>query len=75
MVSTTAYDRDLVCIKALDQRAITQDETVYSNPEAFDPDRFLDPTTPPSPVFGWGRRYVTHGSAVGLEPRIDRTFL
>ncbi|CAE6517534.1 unnamed protein product [Rhizoctonia solani] len=36
--------------------AITRDETVYANPEAFDPDRYLDPATPPSPVFGWGRR-------------------
>ncbi|QRW17612.1 cytochrome P450 family protein [Rhizoctonia solani] len=36
--------------------AITRDETVYKNPEAFDPDRFLNPATPPSPVFGWGRR-------------------
>ncbi|KAL5633648.1 hypothetical protein ACGC1H_003956 [Rhizoctonia solani] len=36
--------------------AITRDETVYANPEAFNPDRYLDPATPPSPVFGWGRR-------------------
>ncbi|CAE6345336.1 unnamed protein product [Rhizoctonia solani] len=35
---------------------MTRDETVYGNAEAFDPDRYLDPTTPPSPVFGWGRR-------------------
>ncbi|EUC65113.1 cytochrome P450 family protein, partial [Rhizoctonia solani AG-3 Rhs1AP] len=36
--------------------AMTRDETVYKNPEVFDPDRFLDPTTPLSPGFGWGRR-------------------
>ncbi|KAL5635220.1 hypothetical protein ACGC1H_003047 [Rhizoctonia solani] len=36
--------------------AITRDETIYKNPEVFDPDRFLDPCLPPSPVFGWGRR-------------------
>ncbi|CAE6413871.1 unnamed protein product [Rhizoctonia solani] len=37
-------------------RAMTRDETVYKDPEVFNPDRFLDPSTPPSPVFGWGRR-------------------
>ncbi|CAE6478773.1 unnamed protein product [Rhizoctonia solani] len=36
--------------------AMTRDETVYKNPEVFDPDRFLDPSLPPSPAFGWGRR-------------------
>ncbi|CAE6538376.1 unnamed protein product [Rhizoctonia solani] len=36
--------------------AISRDETVYSNPETFDPDRYLNPSTPPSTVFGWGRR-------------------
>ncbi|KAF8593409.1 cytochrome P450 [Ceratobasidium sp. AG-I] len=36
--------------------AMTRDTAVYSNPEDFNPDRFLDPSVPPSPLFGWGRR-------------------
>ncbi|CAE6436675.1 unnamed protein product [Rhizoctonia solani] len=36
--------------------AMTRNETVYPDPETFNPDRYLDPSTPPSPVFGWGRR-------------------
>ncbi|CEL56349.1 O-methylsterigmatocystin oxidoreductase OS=Aspergillus parasiticus GN=ordA PE=3 SV=1 [Rhizoctonia solani AG-1 IB] len=36
--------------------AMTRDETVYKDARSFDPDRYLDPATPPSPVFGWGRR-------------------
>ncbi|KAH7316419.1 cytochrome P450 [Rhizoctonia solani] len=37
-------------------RAMTRDETVYENPEGFQPDRFCDPNVPPAPGFGWGRR-------------------
>ncbi|CAE6484372.1 unnamed protein product [Rhizoctonia solani] len=32
--------------------AMTRDETVYKNAEAFDPDRFLNSTALPSPLFG-----------------------
>ncbi|CAE6531694.1 unnamed protein product [Rhizoctonia solani] len=36
--------------------AISRDETVYVRPEEFNPDRFDDPSVPPAPAFGWGRR-------------------
>ncbi|CAE6350687.1 unnamed protein product [Rhizoctonia solani] len=36
--------------------AISHDEAVYNDPDTFDPDRYLDPSTPMAPVFGWGRR-------------------
>ncbi|KAF8712198.1 cytochrome P450, partial [Rhizoctonia solani] len=36
--------------------AITRDESVYVDPEKFNPDRFLDPDVPHAPAFGWGRR-------------------
>ncbi|CAE6394918.1 unnamed protein product [Rhizoctonia solani] len=36
--------------------AMSRDETVYKNSENFDPDRFLDPSVPHLPAFGWGRR-------------------
>ncbi|CEL56329.1 O-methylsterigmatocystin oxidoreductase OS=Aspergillus flavus GN=ordA PE=3 SV=2 [Rhizoctonia solani AG-1 IB] len=36
--------------------AMSRDESVYPDPESFDPDRFLDPNVPPLPAFGWGRR-------------------
>lgn len=40
-------------------RWFTHDPSVYHNPEAFDPSRFLGPNPPPDPmefVFGFGRR-------------------
>ncbi|CEL55993.1 O-methylsterigmatocystin oxidoreductase OS=Aspergillus flavus GN=ordA PE=3 SV=2 [Rhizoctonia solani AG-1 IB] len=36
--------------------AMSRDEKTYTNPEVFDPDRFLDPSVPPLPAFGFGRR-------------------
>ncbi|KAH7325300.1 cytochrome P450 [Rhizoctonia solani] len=36
--------------------AMSRDAKVYNNPETFDPDRFLDTSVPPCPVFGFGRR-------------------
>ncbi|CAE6414823.1 unnamed protein product [Rhizoctonia solani] len=36
--------------------AMNYDETVYKDPQTFEPDRFLDPSVPPPPSFGWGRR-------------------
>ncbi|CAE6504044.1 unnamed protein product [Rhizoctonia solani] len=38
------------------QWAMSNDEKVYTNPERFDPSRFLDPSTPEAPAFGFGRR-------------------
>ncbi|CAE6493909.1 unnamed protein product [Rhizoctonia solani] len=36
--------------------AMSRDETVYKDPNSFEPDRFLDSSVPPLPAFGWGRR-------------------
>ncbi|CAE6509195.1 unnamed protein product, partial [Rhizoctonia solani] len=36
--------------------AMTLDERVYKDADKFDPDRFLDPSVPLPPVFGWGQR-------------------
>ncbi|KAF8595140.1 cytochrome P450 [Ceratobasidium sp. AG-I] len=36
--------------------AMSRDETVYTDPERFNPDRFLNPQTPCLPAFGFGRR-------------------
>ncbi|KAH7318825.1 cytochrome P450 [Rhizoctonia solani] len=36
--------------------AISRDESIYPDPECFNPDRFLDSKVPSSPAFGYGRR-------------------
>ncbi|CAE6439609.1 unnamed protein product [Rhizoctonia solani] len=36
--------------------AMTRDESIYKDPDTFDPDRFLNRSVPPAPAFGWGRR-------------------
>ncbi|KAG9126955.1 hypothetical protein FRC07_001254 [Ceratobasidium sp. 392] len=36
--------------------AITRDPSVYPEPDVFNPDRFLDPSVPKAPTFGFGRR-------------------
>ncbi|KAF8668099.1 cytochrome P450 [Rhizoctonia solani] len=36
--------------------AMSRDENVYKDPEAFNPERFLNQETPYAPAFGWGRR-------------------
>ncbi|QRV93292.1 cytochrome P450 family protein [Ceratobasidium sp. AG-Ba] len=38
------------------KRAIVRNSETYSNPEEFNPDRFLNNALPPAPVFGLGRR-------------------
>ncbi|KAH7342128.1 O-methylsterigmatocystin oxidoreductase [Rhizoctonia solani] len=54
--------------------AMTRDETVYKYPEVFDPDRYLDPSTPPSPVFGWGRMHLGEASLFITIASILMTF-
>ncbi|CAE6473296.1 unnamed protein product [Rhizoctonia solani] len=50
------YDIEKGTVVMANTWAMSRDETVYKDPESFDPDRFLDPNVPPLPVFGWGRR-------------------
>ncbi|KAH7326924.1 cytochrome P450 [Rhizoctonia solani] len=39
--------------------AMSRGETTYVQPEEFNPDRFSDPSVPPAPAFGWGRRIAS----------------
>ncbi|QRV82970.1 cytochrome P450 family protein [Ceratobasidium sp. AG-Ba] len=36
--------------------AMSRNEAAYPDPETFNPDRYLDPSVPIVPSFGWGRR-------------------
>ncbi|KAG8742021.1 hypothetical protein FRC10_002097 [Ceratobasidium sp. 414] len=36
--------------------AMNHNAQVYKDPETFEPDRFIDPSVPPTPSFGFGRR-------------------
>ncbi|KAG9123143.1 hypothetical protein FRC07_000181 [Ceratobasidium sp. 392] len=36
--------------------AVTRDESIYPDPETFNPDRFIDPSVPYEYLFGHGRR-------------------
>ncbi|GAB1517074.1 hypothetical protein RhiTH_000117 [Rhizoctonia solani] len=51
------------------QRAMSFDERVYPNPECFDPSRFLDPSTPEAPAFGFGRRGLF--AFFDIRPKLD----
>ncbi|CUA71889.1 O-methylsterigmatocystin oxidoreductase [Rhizoctonia solani] len=47
--------------------AMSNDPSVYSDPDCFNPDRFLDPTVPDAPALGFGRRICPgahHGEAI-----------
>ncbi|CAE6435300.1 unnamed protein product [Rhizoctonia solani] len=59
-IKDTLYHRGrlLACFFSISNIwAMNNDERAYSSPEQFDPDRFLDPSVPEPPTFGFGRRY------------------
>ncbi|CAE7097490.1 unnamed protein product [Rhizoctonia solani] len=68
--------------------AMSNDPSVYSEPDRFNPDRFLDPSVPDAPAFGFGRRicpgshhaeailFITAASMLSMfniRPEVDTT--
>ncbi|KAH7337616.1 cytochrome P450 [Rhizoctonia solani] len=50
------YDIEKGTVIMFNTWAMSRDKEIYKDPELFNPDRFLDPSVPRLPVFGWGRR-------------------
>ncbi|CAE6395325.1 unnamed protein product [Rhizoctonia solani] len=50
------YDIEKGTIIMSNSWAMSRNSDIYKDPDAFNPDRFLDPDVPPLPGFGWGRR-------------------
>ena len=47
----------VVCpLNQCELRSISNNPIQYSDPDRFNPDRFLDPNIPDAPAFGFGRR-------------------
>ncbi|KAF8751131.1 cytochrome P450 [Rhizoctonia solani] len=51
--------------------AFTRNESVYPEPDKFDPDRFLDPRVPKAPAFGFGRRPIKDEEGNEILPEIN----
>ncbi|CAE6432480.1 unnamed protein product [Rhizoctonia solani] len=53
---STSYTCILPIKRIYALRAMSRDESFYKDPDVFNPDRYLDPSVPVIPAFGWGRR-------------------